>query len=114
MLVRLDGMQRTGTVTVTLTLNPTITSAVLVSLSAILALLLICVACRCMWKANTPPKHHIARGTGYNRFAAASTTGSSHDYTHPFLGPPDYEQPYDEHSPPAYHELPSAPPLDVM
>ncbi|ETW02006.1 hypothetical protein H310_06524 [Aphanomyces invadans] len=101
---------RDDKVKITLTLNPSIASSLLVFICTALTAMLVCLACRCLRKAKTPSIVDYTRGAV--RHQRTMAPADQHEYTHPFLGPPDYEQPYDEQGPPAYHELPSAPPLE--
>ncbi|KDO29166.1 hypothetical protein SPRG_05410 [Saprolegnia parasitica CBS 223.65] len=68
--------------------------------------------CECLRRCICQPKKpHAARVSLFVHQQRRSVRDVDADFMEPFLGPPNYDQPYDEASPPPYRNLPSAPPL---
>ncbi|KAG9415511.1 hypothetical protein AC1031_008956 [Aphanomyces cochlioides] len=92
---------------ITISVDKTVAICVLVVMGIIVAFIFLSTVCHCLRGSKKKPRYS-QRVVMFDE----SIGQNHHDYLDPFLDPPDYEQPHGELKPPAYHELPSAPPFE--
>ncbi|OQR86949.1 hypothetical protein ACHHYP_09709 [Achlya hypogyna] len=80
---------------------------VLCFLSRICSCLVEC--CDCLGRCLQPQRQ--ARVSLFVHQKRRGVRDTDRDFVEPFLGPPEYDQPHGELSPPPYHHIPTAPPL---